>query len=406
MATTGSIFPRKNSYNNTPAKREEKVAPVQFFIDISSYLKIRTRQIYFFGYAAFLIISGALSDIKAWSVRRMFWGRSSLYRSAFHTIVSIITIIAVLSGVTSRLNVATSASETGSLDLASGILGRQDIFSQSGTVESLGALQETDTDYPVYKYVVQRDDTLSKIAKEYQINESTIKWANKLTSDTLKVGQVLTIPGIDGAFITVKDGDTLESIAKKHEGNVLDIIDLNSHIIDRRDPKVKVGMELFIPNGVIPAPPPVVRTYTRAPSTPIVGDPGGIDVPPGTFVHPLGTACPGWSWSRGFASYHGGVDMAKAGGCWENSVGSGTVTYAGWGAAGQGYYVTIDHGGGISTNYYHGTGSFAVRTGDQVLAGQKIMYMGCTGYCTGTHLHFEFRINGVKVNPESYIKLR
>lgn len=402
------LYPRKNV--DSELEKASRSLASEFAGSFGTYLQTRVRQLYMFSYATGLVLGGSLEEVKAWAVRRMFWGRSSLYRSAFHSIVSIVTIVAVISGLSTRLNVVTSASERSGLDLNSGILGRQDIFSQAGTAESIGSVGENEKDYPEYKHIVERGETLSEIAGIYQISESTIKWANDLTSETLNVGQVLRIPGIDGVFIKVEEGDTLESIADEHQGNVADIIDLNSDVLDPRNPELKVGMELFIPSGVIPTPVPARRVYysNPQPQPPAVGDPGGISVPSGTFVHPLGTdpGCAGWTWSRGFSPWHGGADMAKSGGCWINAAGSGTVIRAGWGNGGEGYNVVIDHGNGIHTLYYHGSGAFAVSVGQSVQAGQKILYMGSTGYSTGTHLHLEVRVNGYKVNPEAYINLR
>ncbi|KXK26704.1 MAG: Murein DD-endopeptidase MepM [candidate division WS6 bacterium OLB20] len=165
-------------------------------------------------------------------------------------------------------------------------------------------------------------------------------------------------------------------------------------------------MELFIPGGEIPLPPapkPVSR-YSSSPSYSAPVNPGVV-VPSGTFINPLSN-CPGYVYIRGYAPWHGGVDLAKPGGCWINAAGNGRVIRAGWGYAGEGFHVVIDHGGGIWTRYYHGTRQFGVSTGDSVSAGQSILYMGCTGYCTGTHLHFEVVLNGVRVNPEAYVRVR
>lgn len=399
------IRPRRNVYNNKDRKKGFIV--FEFFKAFGAYLGFRARQVFYFSQSGIYIIADVLDNIKSWTVQRMFWGRSSLYRSSFHTIVSIITIIAVFSGISSRLNIS-AASENVGLDINTGIIGRQDIFSQLGSAESIGVLGEDEKDYPEYIHEVQKNETLSEIAEIYQININTIKWANSLKSEVLTIGQILRIPGIDGAFIKIASGDTLESIAKKYDGNVADILDLNSDVLDYRDPKLAAGMEIFIPNGVIPTPPPQRRvTYAsrRSSSTVSLGDPGGISVPSGTLVHPL-SYCSGWGWSRGFSAWHGGVDMWKMGGCWTNSSGAGRVTKAGWSGGGLGFNVIVDHGNGLQTRYYHGSGSFAVKAGDYVKAGQKIMYMGSSGYSTGTHLHFEVRINGYKVNPERYVRLR
>ena len=225
-----------------------------------------------------------------------------------------------------------------------------------------------------------------------------------MSSDSIRPGQVLRIPGIDGAMVKVKKGDTLESIAKKNKGNVADIIDLNQNVLGLKNPVLVEGMELFIPGGEIPLPPPVV--IARNPGTVYSSGPSaGINVPPGTFINPLSN-CPGYVYIRGYKISHRGVDLAKNGGCWINAAGKGRVIKASWGGAGEGFHVVIDHGNGLWTRYYHGSGRFAVKLGDTVNAGQSIMYMGCSGNCTGTHLHFEVVINRNRVNPENYVRVR
>ena len=59
----------------------------------------------------------------------------------------------------------------------------------------------------------------------------------------------------------------------------------------------------------------------------------------------------------------------------------------------------MDHGEGISTWYAH-CGTFAVKTGDKVKAGDTLGTVGMTGRTTGPHLHFEVRINAAAINPE------
>ena len=67
-----------------------------------------------------------------------------------------------------------------------------------------------------------------------------------------------------------------------------------------------------------------------------------------------------------------------------------------------GNMVIIDHGGGISTLYAHGS-EILVEVGQTVKRGDPILKVGSTGYSTGPHAHFEVRINGVTTDPLPYI---
>lgn len=123
----------------------------------------------------------------------------------------------------------------------------------------------------------------------------------------------------------------------------------------------------------------------------------------GDFVSPV-LGCNNYIFSRGFTEWHNGVDLAQAGGCPIDAANDGTVTFAGWNEIGGGYAIVIKHNDKYETVYYHGDGTMYVKQGDTVKKGDPIMHMGCTGNCTGTHLHFEIIKDGVNLNPEEYLK--
>ena len=106
--------------------------------------------------------------------------------------------------------------------------------------------------------------------------------------------------------------------------------------------------------------------------------------------------------SRGFSGGHNGIDIAIAMGSPIYAADSGVVTVSQWTDVGYGYYVIIDHGGGIQTLYGHNS-QLLVSVGQTVSKGQPIALSGSTGYSTGPHLHFEVRINGTKVDPAPFI---
>ena len=110
---------------------------------------------------------------------------------------------------------------------------------------------------------------------------------------------------------------------------------------------------------------------------------------------------PGGSISQYFHAGHLAVDVAAPYGSQVVAAQSGIVTSAGWRNNGGGNVISIDHGGGLQTVYNH-LGSIWVSAGSYVAAGQGIGAVGCTGMCTGPHVHFEVTSNGVIDNPMRY----
>ncbi|MBQ3193436.1 MAG: peptidoglycan DD-metalloendopeptidase family protein [Oscillospiraceae bacterium] len=140
----------------------------------------------------------------------------------------------------------------------------------------------------------------------------------------------------------------------------------------------------------------------------------------GSTVRPGGSSGGGWvvpcsytsitspfgyrvSPTSGASTYHQGVDLDTGTGWSVVATRAGTVSFAGWGTA-AGNYVKINHHDGFSSIYMH-LSSIGVRAGQNVAAGQYIGATGSTGVSTGDHLHFGISLNGVYVNPCSYVPL-
>ena len=118
---------------------------------------------------------------------------------------------------------------------------------------------------------------------------------------------------------------------------------------------------------------------------------GRITSPFGWRIHPI----------LGGRRLHTGIDLGSATGQPIHAAANGTVILAeSWG--GYGRTVVVDHGGGLSTLYAHQS-SIAVSVGEEVLAGDVVGYIGCSGFCTGPHLHFEVREVGAPVDPMLYL---
>jgi murein DD-endopeptidase MepM/ murein hydrolase activator NlpD len=102
-----------------------------------------------------------------------------------------------------------------------------------------------------------------------------------------------------------------------------------------------------------------------------------------------------------WGTLHPGIDIGVPSGTPIHAAASGTVIWCGW-MSGYGNLVMIDHHNGLATLYGHQT-QVAVGCGQEVSQGQVVGYSGCTGFCTGPHVHFEVRLNGTPVDPLGYL---
>ena len=104
----------------------------------------------------------------------------------------------------------------------------------------------------------------------------------------------------------------------------------------------------------------------------------------------------------GQQEFHNGIDFPAPIGTQIFAVQTGTVVIAEYNERSYGWYVVIDHGGGISTLYGHASQlSDKIAVGQKVLKGTVIAYVGSTGRSTGPHLHLGLMKNGQWINPET-----
>lgn len=104
----------------------------------------------------------------------------------------------------------------------------------------------------------------------------------------------------------------------------------------------------------------------------------------------------------GDTRFHAGIDIGAPYGASVIAADAGEVVFTGV-LGGYGNAIVVDHGGGLATTYNH-LSAFGVGSGQTVSRGQLIGNVGCTGYCTGPHLHFEVRVNGSPVDPLPYLQ--
>ena len=101
---------------------------------------------------------------------------------------------------------------------------------------------------------------------------------------------------------------------------------------------------------------------------------------------------------------HDGIDIGMLRSLTVRAAAAGTVVLVGqpYGYEGYGNVVVIQVSPAMITIYAH-LASWSVKVGDAVLPNQPIGIAGCTGICTGTHLHFEVRVDGTPVNPMQFL---
>jgi murein DD-endopeptidase MepM/ murein hydrolase activator NlpD len=241
-----------------------------------------------------------------------------------------------------------------------------------------GGLAENQNNRPssdqISVYVVRDGDTLSSIAKMFNVSVNTLRWANNVTSNTVSVGQTLTILPISGVRHTVRSGDTVQSIAKLYKANLDDILSYNNISADT---KLNAGDIVIVPDGEI---------SSGESSAPVRFVQSSTQVVSGYYLRPVSGRL-----TQGLHG-HNAVDLGSPIGTPILAAASGRVIISkmgGWNG-GYGNYVVIQHDNGTQTLYAHAQ-STIVSVGDSVTRGQIIAYVGLTGKTTGPHLHFEVR---------------
>ena len=243
---------------------------------------------------------------------------------------------------------------------------------------------------------VQPGDTLWAIATNNETTIDALVQANNLVSaSALRPGDTLTIPGRYAPTstadqggpvpqtVTVERGDTLWDIASRYNTSITALVSANN----MADTNIEVGQQLkIIPDNEL---------FKASEATP---QPSSTQA--ATMMWPvLGDITSHFGYRRlriGGTNMHYGLDIDGETGDPIHAAVAGTVTFSGW-RSGFGYLVIVTNG---NTEYYYAHASeLFVGEGENVLVGQHIANVGATGRVTGSHLHFEVRIDGTPVDP-------
>jgi len=317
-----------------------------------------------------------LEGLKDLAVRILMWRRGLLFRPATHGGVLVIASVALIVGSLFKTAVAPT-------DFT-----RDSVLAAQNTPETI--IPEGRPRSEIVKYTVKAGDSISNIAAAYNVSVDSIKWANNLDAiEEIKPGDSLSIPPVTGVIHKVVAGDTIASIATKYEADQQTIADYPFNYIDD-SMSLTVGQTLIVPGGKIPPPKPAYW----APSRQLAYVAGGS----GLFSWPVAggiSQFPSW--------WHPAIDIAVPYGTPIYAAYDGTVITAEYSRYGFGNHI-VTVGGGYSVAYAH-LSAINVRVGQTITKGQLIGAVGCTGRCTGPHLHFEVRreSDGTAINPLSLL---
>lgn len=243
-------------------------------------------------------------------------------------------------------------------------------------------------------YIVQDADTIGSISSKFGISINTILWANNLSPRSIiRPGDKLSILPVDGIQHKVARNETLSSIARRYNVSSTQIQEFN-RLADAS--LLRVNQTLIIPGGKARA----ITSRSSSGTTRTIAAPAGTDAAPSSsgLVWPVNCH----RINQYYHLRHSGLDIDN---CRAQdpifAAAAGRVEIAGWSSRGYGLYTIIDHGNGMKTLYAHFSQLYVTR-GQQVSQGQTIGIMGTTGRSTGIHLHYEVRVGGRTQNPFNY----
>jgi len=268
----------------------------------------------------------------------------------------------------------------------------------------------------ILSYQVQQGDTLFGISERFKLKPETILWGNwyLLGGDphTLRPGQDLSILPVNGVLHKWTAGEGLNGVASFYGVTAEEIIDWPGNELDSNisstAPSIVEGTRLVIPGGRREAPSWQMVRITR--SDPAVAKVLGPGFCGSVYSGSIGDSVFGWPTASTVVSgysyipgIHEAIDLGGAIGTGITASDDGVVVYAGWNDWGYGLTTVIDHGNGWQTLYAH-LSQINVGCGQSLSQGQLLGLMGCTGNCTGSHLHFEMRHDvWGRVNPLSVL---
>jgi murein DD-endopeptidase MepM/ murein hydrolase activator NlpD len=247
----------------------------------------------------------------------------------------------------------------------------------------------------VRQHVVQPGETLTHIARDYQLDlETLICWNGLADPHLIFPGEALDLLSIQGAMHIVGPGDTVESIAECYQSKPRLITAFN--LLEEQS-VLTPGEKLVIPGGTLPAAEKKAVQAVLLSSR--YGQRDELPANP-AFDWPVkGRISSPYGWRRG--AFHYGLDIAVPHGSMIRAAAAGVVAETGI-KQGYGLTLVIEHRDNWKTLYAH-CSRLLVRENERVSCGQPVALIGATGNATGPHLHLEIRHGEQRFDPLFYL---
>jgi len=255
-------------------------------------------------------------------------------------------------------------------------------------------------------HIVEKGENISTIAAKYAVEVEEIQTINSLSSNYLKVGQKVFVPGGEISTTLVADNteETQENTEENQEDKPAEETQENTEEAQEDKPAEENSTPIDELNSTVA----IVKDPDPEVNIPVVEDKPLITENPEVEAQIAPVAAGTWGMptlgqvTQGYHRGHYAIDLADRSKppIWAAANGTVVTAQGGWNG-GYGNYVIIDHGNGYKTLYAHQEEIY-VTVGETVSKGQVIGKMGASGRVygvTGIHLHYECRLNGQKINP-------
>lgn len=229
---------------------------------------------------------------------------------------------------------------------------------------------------------VRKGDTIYALSRRHDVTVRAIIRANRLKAPYLLYpGQRLKSPATGRH--TVKKGDTIYSLSRRYRVDMTSLARLN-HL--KRPYILSIGQRLNVPGGVVSA--------RKIPPPPPQSGKGFMWPVKGPLLSSFGAKAKGY--------HNDGINIAAKSGSYVRAADSGVVVHAGSKIKGFGQLILLRHRNGWITAYAHNS-SLLVGKGQAVKRGQAIARVGTSGGVNRPQLHFEMRKGARAVNPVKYL---